>query len=257
MLDLLFLTKRKIIIFKWGLKAYTLFLVCLILSSNHHLHSQTLAFDRYTTKDGLLSEDAYNLHQDKQGYLWVFSQFGTLKYNGSNFKPVLKNLPFKESFIYSIYENDKGQKWIANSNARIYQVKNDSAFEIKGIEEVSSGLRMKLSEISKLYVDDSLNIYVITKGYSYKLIHNSGTYKAINLSEFFSADSLIYNIIDFDKDVHVIANRDMVDGLKYINKVESRTYIELTCDPKKRNIINNPFYNVGAQIRNSSIRNLN
>src|SRR5690242_13099491 len=94
--------------------------------------AQSESFTRFTTKDGLLSDEIYNLHQDKLGYIWIFTNYGVLKYNSVEFKPVLKNLPFSESFIYSIYENSEGRKWVANSNAKIYEVINDSAFLVKG-----------------------------------------------------------------------------------------------------------------------------
>src|SRR5687768_2306975 len=111
------------------------------------LHSQTLEFKNYTTKEGLIADETYDMYQDRQGYIWVFSKYGTVKYNGSEFIPVLKNLPVKESFIYSLYENAAGRKWVANSNARIYEVRNDSAFIVGGIDSVSKALRNSVSEI--------------------------------------------------------------------------------------------------------------
>ena len=116
------------------LKIKVVFITLLLL----HLvfPAQNEGFTRYTTKEGLLSDEVYNLHQDKQGYIWLFTNYGVLKYNSTEFKPVLKNLPFAESFIYSIYENEAGEKWVANSNAKIYKILNDSAFVVEGTEAV-------------------------------------------------------------------------------------------------------------------------
>jgi ligand-binding sensor domain-containing protein len=137
----------------------------------------------------------YNLHCDKKGYLWLFTNYGVLKYNSSRFTQVLRNLPFSESFIYSSYEARDGRMWVANSNGRIFEIRNDSAFVIKEIDPVSENLRKNIMEIYKLYVDDSLNIYAITKHYSYKFIKSRG-YEAINLSNQIKPDSLTFRILD-------------------------------------------------------------
>jgi ligand-binding sensor domain-containing protein len=179
------------------------------------LSAQTFDTRNYTVKDGLISEDVYNLFQDKQGYLWIFSDYGTLKYNGSGFIPVLKNLPFKESFIYCIYENKKGQKWVANSNARIYEVRNDSAFLIEGIEDFSALLRSSVSEIAKLVVDDSLNIYIATKGTSYKLVHKNKGYLTVDLSSMLSTDSIRIKLLEFGNDIVHINKRFKNDEFTY------------------------------------------
>ncbi len=125
-------------------------------------YAQHLKFEQFTSKDGLLSDGVYNLHQDKKGYIWLFTHYGAMKYSGSEFIPVLKNLPFKESIIYAIYENAEGRKWIANSNKNIYEVINDSAFVVEGTQKYSEELRKVTNEIYQLIVDDSLNIYVKT-----------------------------------------------------------------------------------------------
>ncbi len=126
------------------------------------VNAQTLKFEQFTTRDGLPSDEVCNMHQDKKGDIWIFTHYGPLKYNGHEFVPVLKNLPFTESVIYAIYENKKGRKWIANSNKNIYEVVNDSAFVVEGTQSYSEELRKATNEIYQLIVDDSLTIYIKT-----------------------------------------------------------------------------------------------
>ncbi|MES2761544.1 MAG: histidine kinase [Bacteroidota bacterium] len=129
--------------------------------------------------------------------MWFFTNYGTMKYNGKEFRQVLKNLPFKESFIYSYYENDNGQIWVANSNAKIYEVKNDSAFLIKGTEEISELLNLKASEITEIFVDKENNIYISSKYNGFKLIKSKG-YKAVSLSNYDDADSVFVYVLDIE-----------------------------------------------------------
>lgn len=230
------------------------FLVIFVLSV-FQIKSQVPEFVKYTTKNGLISDEVYNMHQDRLGYLWVFSNFGTVKYNGNAFKKVLSNLSFKESFIYTMYENEQGQKWIANSESEIFEVRNDSAFLIKGIEEITHALKKQAAEIFELYVDDNLTIYIFTKGYSYKLIKRNKGYYSVNLSTSFLTDSIMYRIEDVGKKSFTIANRRMIDGLDYINKVKAKSYLEIKKN-KSSCIIRNPLYQLDVVNVHSPIRNL-
>lgn len=144
--------------------------------------AQLLKFEQFTTKDGLLSDEVFNLHQDKKGYLWLFTEYGPMKYNGKVFEPVLKNLPSKESVIYALYENREGCIWVANSNKNIYEIRNDSAFIIKGIESTSQKLQSEAQEIYQLYVDDSLNIYAKTWVHAIKFLKHD-RYRAVDLDQ--------------------------------------------------------------------------
>jgi ligand-binding sensor domain-containing protein len=156
------------------------------------LFSQKLKFEQLSSRHGLPSDEVFNLHMDKSGYLWCFTNYGVVKYNSKEFRPALRNLPFNESFIYSCYEDRRGRMWVANSNGKIYNVRNDSAFEVKEISKTSEVLRKRVQEVYQLYVDDSLNIFAITKHYSYKFIR-SRNYEALNLSTVMP-DSLTYMI---------------------------------------------------------------
>lgn len=167
-----------------------LFLLILCLS-RLVCSGQSLKFDNYSTKDGLPSESVYSLHQDRQGYIWVFTGNGTVKYNSVAFKPVLRNLPYNESFIFSVYENKEGRMWVANLNGKIYEVIRDSAFIVKGIEKTSELLRENVAEILKLYVDDSLNIYALTKKRSYCFVKKDGIYHTVELEVSDSLDFFV------------------------------------------------------------------
>lgn len=164
-------------------------LLILFQALGSRVSGQVLKFEQYTSKDGLLSDEVYNLHQDKKGYIWIFTHYGPMKYNGREFVPVLKNLPFKESVIYAIYENNKGRKWIANSNKNIYEIINDSAFAVEGTQQGSAKLRAAISEVYQLYVDDSLNIYVKTTLRTSKFSRSGpGTYRLTDLNDQFAKE---------------------------------------------------------------------
>ncbi|MDI1356502.1 MAG: histidine kinase [bacterium] len=210
-----------------------------------NLFSQAPDFTNFGTKEGLLSDEVYNLFQDHQGYIWIFSKYGTLKYNGTGFKPVLINLPFKDSFIFSIYENQDGKKWVANSNAKIYEVRNDSAFIIKGIESVSSDLRNSVSEIVQLCADDSLNLYALTKGASFKLVRKTNSYHAFDLSISGEKDTILILALEINKNLLYIPKRVPNDEFIF-SGLKNRVYLQL---PNNQNLIKLDYSRVAASFR--------
>ncbi len=227
--------------------------VFLILRGN--FLSQTLNFENFTTKDGLLSDELFNMHQDRSGYLWVFTKYGALKFNGKNFVPVLTNLPVQESFIYCIYENAKGQKWVANSNANIYEIKNDSAFLLPGLESISKTLKSRANEITQLYQDDSLNFYLTGNGPCYKLKKSGKSYEPMICTASFGEDSVLYSLNDFRNTVLVFNNRPAIDAKKYIDKRQTLTYTRVNRTGDSSSIIENRFYRIPLITSFGGIRN--
>jgi hypothetical protein len=160
--------------------------------------AQRLKFDNYTTADGLPSDDVYKIHEDRKGYLWLFTNYGAVKYNGTAFRPVLRNLRATDAFIYSVFENAEGEMWVANSKAEIFRVRNDSAFRIEGIDSLSQMLTKSVSEIFQLYVDRAENIYAITKRQSYRLENRAGRYIPVDIGTRHSPDSAILRVDELD-----------------------------------------------------------
>jgi sugar lactone lactonase YvrE len=160
--------------------------------------AQEITFKNLTTKDGLLSNEVYNMHQDKKGYIWLFTNNGVQKYNGREFQQVLSNLPYRESFIYCAYERKDGRLWVANANGKIYEVIRDSAFQVPGTEKAAGKMQQLVSEIYQLYVDDSLNIYSVSKRVTNKYIKQGDHYDCVELNKILKDGSRVLNVLERD-----------------------------------------------------------
>lgn len=193
--------------------------ICVIILTSFCFFNkaQTLQFDNYTTKSGLISDEVYKLRQDKKGYVWMFTNYGAMKYNGKTFQSVLKNLPFNESFIYAFYENSEGKFWVANSNCKIYEVKNDSAFQVLGTEKLSDELNKLHVIISEFVIDEKDNIYVPTPSLLFKFVKKEN-YKSIKVGQNLKDDS-IYGYLLGVEDQILLAVKDSYKFYSKINKV--------------------------------------
>lgn len=186
--------------------------VIIFLSFCFITNAQTLRFDNYTSKDGLISDEVYKIFQDKKGYIWMFTNYGTMKYNGKKFNQVLNNLPFNESFIYSYYENVKGEKWVVNLNCKIYEVKNDSAFLVAGTEKISNKLRELSVDVTDFVIDKDYNIYITTINGLYKFTKNKNYFHSI-IGAHSKSDSTYGYILDVEDKIMFSIN----DPKRFIN----------------------------------------
>jgi ligand-binding sensor domain-containing protein len=133
---------------------------CLLLIPVSKAYSQKLVFENLGVKQGLPAMEVYNLHQDSRGYIWVFTEYGIVKHNGSKFVPVCKNLPLKESAVYGVTSSISGEMYIANSKARVYRISNDRAIPLKGFEEYTRRITKKSLPVLSLLIDNQSRLYL-------------------------------------------------------------------------------------------------
>ncbi len=76
--------------------------------------------------------EIYNLHQDRQGFIWIASDLGLFRYDGFEYRPYVAAQMSSKSGSY-IREDYKGRIWYSTFDARLYFVENDTLkpFEAK------------------------------------------------------------------------------------------------------------------------------
>lgn len=73
-----------------------------------------LYFKSYNTADGLISTDLHHVYSDRNGYLWISSAKGIMRFDGQSFKPFFDHL---ESGVRmegpaSFFEDVEGTLWV-------------------------------------------------------------------------------------------------------------------------------------------------
>src|SRR3954470_8292889 len=51
-------------------------------------YAQNIPYEKYTTKNGLISDRITAIAQDEKGYMWFGSYFGVCRYNGISFEKI-------------------------------------------------------------------------------------------------------------------------------------------------------------------------
>jgi hypothetical protein len=241
--------------------------VLIFIYLSFSFHAQNIKFDNYTTKDGLVSDEVYKIFQDKKGYIWMFTNYGSMKYNGKAFSPVLKNLSFDDCFIYAYYENKEGQLWVVNSNCKLYEVKNDSAFVIPNTEKISSNLFSNFIIVGDFMVDRKGDIYITTSTGLHKYSKNTN-YKFSIVGQSSFHDFIYGYILENDNKTMIsinyssrfVTNRNakMLFSFDYLEKEKTlmkKTYFAFT-EINRSSTIPNTFNNYNGNLYFSFYYNL-
>lgn len=121
--------------FENKLKIYILFVTfCVSLLG----FSQESFYKRYTVNDGLLSSDNYMTFQDQDGFMWICSNKGLVKFDGVNFKTftVQEGLPIND--IWYINQDSQKRIWLGGFFKGLYYIQNDSVIKVNTGNEINS-----------------------------------------------------------------------------------------------------------------------
>jgi ligand-binding sensor domain-containing protein len=97
-------------------------------------NSQTIKanFDKHTVNDGLSSNTVYDVIKDKYGFVWIATDDGLNRFDGTNFT-VYRNkdndsTSLRINYINCLYEDKLGQLWIGTSGGglSLYNRKRDA-----------------------------------------------------------------------------------------------------------------------------------
>src|ERR1051325_6473149 len=97
--------------------------------------SSNLRIRRWTTDDGLPQHRIACLKQTRDGYLWLGTWYGLVRFNGVSFKVFNSyNTPeFKESTINALAEDARGKLWVGTGNGLLSY--RDHQFHHYGIND--------------------------------------------------------------------------------------------------------------------------
>jgi ligand-binding sensor domain-containing protein/signal transduction histidine kinase len=111
---------------------HTLLLLLFAVALHVHVTAQSFRFDHVTGREGLSQSQAYCMLHDSEGYLWIGTQDGLNRFDGSEFK-VFKNDPFDSTtlthnWIWSVEEDRHGDLWLGTFQGLCKYVRKENRF---------------------------------------------------------------------------------------------------------------------------------
>lgn len=98
---------------------YALFSLILLFASPMLSKSQTLYLSHYTTKNGLPSNNCYYTLEDKKGYIWVATDAGVSRFDGSVFENFSVEDGLPDNQVLQLHEDSKGRIWFLSLNGQL------------------------------------------------------------------------------------------------------------------------------------------
>ncbi|AEV99346.1 hypothetical protein A4D02_34085 [Niastella koreensis] len=92
---------------------YSLFPIVIILLYTYSVSAQEYGYTHYDSKDGLAGVTVYSMAQDKDGFLWLGTENGLSRFDGTHFKNFTREDGLPDNEIIQVFADSKGRVWIA------------------------------------------------------------------------------------------------------------------------------------------------
>ena len=89
-----------------------------LVKSGGFCHAQQPFYINYQTKEGIFSNYIYFVYQDSKGYVWVGSDVGASRFDGSSFTNFNTGHGMSDNEVFSMMEDRKGRLWFATLNGK-------------------------------------------------------------------------------------------------------------------------------------------
>ncbi len=109
--------------------------ICLVMVCT--VQAQKPSLRQYTVEDGLPSSEVYHVFQDSKGYIWMATNLGVSRFDGTNFRTFDMSDGLPQNTVFEIYEDDGGRVWFISfpfnlsyyQNGVIHKYKYNSVIE--------------------------------------------------------------------------------------------------------------------------------
>jgi ligand-binding sensor domain-containing protein len=133
--QVIFLIALKLILtFKVSTKQYLFWFLIVCVFTPRLVLAQTAYLPHYTTKNGLPSNNCYYTLHDKKGYIWIATDAGVSRFDGTVFENFSVDDGLPDNQVLQLREDSKGRIWFLSLggqlsyfyNGKVYNPDNDS-----------------------------------------------------------------------------------------------------------------------------------
>lgn len=127
--------------------------VVLLFSLCTCLYAQRSLMRTYTVGNGLVMNRVRGFHQDKEGFIWMYTWDGLSRYEGYRFRNYIAGRDLQHSFVNAILESDDGGLSISLNDGSMAVMKN---------QQVQAPVQRPGDIINDFYRDEKGIVYVGT-----------------------------------------------------------------------------------------------
>lgn len=149
---------------------FFIFSVIFILSSNTAVYAEESVTDNkiiyfFDDTNGLPTGEANTVIQTREGYVWIGSYGGLIRYDGTSFHNYSENGHFPSSSIRSLFQDSRGRLWIGTNDRGVYYCENDVFTEVVSPDKATflSVRSLAEGENGEIYVGTTTGIAAVEK----------------------------------------------------------------------------------------------
>ena len=109
----------------------TIALLLMLLPLTPKATGQTFEFKTYNSSSGLPDNFTYAITQGDNGFIWIGTSEGLVRFDGREFVNFTQNDSLAENFVQSLFVDSRGTLWIGHNNGNITYKKNHKFHKIK------------------------------------------------------------------------------------------------------------------------------
>lgn len=207
------------------MKPFTLS-ISLVILSLFSLSAQLIPFKNYSVRENLPSNAILDIKQDNQGYMWIATENGLVKFDGYNFKTytVEDGLPSNDLKKLLLFQDNT--VWVGDYEGNISYIKDGI------INEIAQNNPSITGEILEIFQDAYSNFWIISGNGLFKLENNSLN-PFPDTNNHLDADILCY-YVDHEGKIWIATNEQ---GIFIINNKSGKYDVDTVHKNKIRAII--------------------
>ena len=225
-------------------KIITVLAICLFCGYSYSYAQQTNHLFRHiTTSDGLVSEKITALHQDKAGFIWIGTQVGLQRYDGTRFKNYLADIrdttALQTDWISAVFEDSKKRLWIGTDHGAPYILdRNTGKFYNYNLQATAGN---KINGTWHFAEDQKGNIWLAGHEGFFKLDEKTNRFEKWN-ARIGIKESIKTGTLTIDKNDNLWFCT--TEGIYFYNTTEKKLY------SKRYNPAHNPLFEINSSIAN-------
>jgi ligand-binding sensor domain-containing protein len=130
-------------------------------------HTQELFFSTPPFFRNLPSFETYDILQDRQGFIWITTDAGICRYDGTELKVFTTKDGIAENVVFKVYEDDKDRIWFTTISGYFFYYENNAFHSIAANTELKKLFNM--FPVSSFFIGENDTLYCTTNRIRYFL----------------------------------------------------------------------------------------
>ena len=173
--------------------------------------AQKPVFKHYTTEDNLPHDITYQIIQDSDGFIWIGTDDGLAKFDGSTFKTYNRDHGLKSNYVIDIEEDRSNEFYLATWGSGLHHMVNDTIKQV--FPEKNRG--------TKIYRLNKINDSIIIATGAYGHIHDLKQHKKNYYTLSYRSDSSLPEVRHAIPIQHYMFHQKFVRDTLYLHAHES------------------------------------